>query len=159
MKYVPLYCLLLLLSSAGYAQFDISGAGKIHLIKGGSQPFNFGFSYFRQEGSYRFIVGQHNLIVNTVPQKYSLALILQEDDKVWIPDFVNEPLHGFELEIGGYKLKLYKDAEATAARGNFVFQLNNESFYFNRGPGQINFRFTEDGIKDVRVEGMFKPRK
>ncbi len=159
MKYLPLYCLLLLLSTASYAQFDIAGKGNVHLLDGSSQGFDFGFSYFRQEGHYRFIVGQHNITVNSVPKKYSLALILQDDDKVWVPDFVNEPLAGFALEIDGYKLKLYQDPEASKAKGNFVFQLNDELFYFNRGPGQVNFLFTESGIKDVRVEGMFKPRK
>jgi len=159
MKFIRFCCLLLLFSAPSHAQFDISGEGKVYLTKGTSQEFDFGFSYFRQEGAYRFIVGRHNLTVNSVPKKYSLAMILQDDDKVWVPDFVNEPLNGFEWEIEGYKLKLYRDENVTDAKGNFIFELDGEVFYFNRGPGQVNFRFTENGIKDVRVEGMFKPRK
>ena len=148
----------LLFSAASHAQFDISGEGKVHLVTGKSQEFDFGFSYFRQEGSYRFIVGRHTLTVQSVPQKYSLALILQ-DEHVWVPDFINEPINGFEVKIDDYTIKLYQDPEASNAKGNFVVQLNDEQFHFSRGPGQINFLFTEDGIKDVRVEGMFKPRR
>lgn len=150
---------LLLFSATSHAQFDISGEGKVYLVTGKSQEFDFGFSYFRQEGSYRFIVGRHTLTVQSVPQKYSLALILQDDEHVWVPDFINEPVNGFEVKIDDYTIKLYQDPEATNAKGNFVVQLNDEQFHFSRGPGQINFLFTEDGIKDVRVEGMFKPRR
>ncbi|HEX5793858.1 MAG TPA: hypothetical protein VFY01_11320 [Rheinheimera sp.] len=159
MRYLPLYLTLLLYAAVCQAQFDISGEGKVYLVKGTTQEFDFGFSYFRQEGSYRFIVGRHSLTVHTVPQKYSLALILQDDEQVWVPDFVNEPLTGFELQIEQYHIKLYQDPAANNAKGNFVVQLNDEQFYFSRGPGQINFLFTEQGIKDVRVEGMFKPRR
>jgi hypothetical protein len=158
MKYVPLFCLLLLFSGFSNAQFDISGEGKVYLLKGSTQQFDFGFSYFRQEGSYRFIVGRHSLTVSSVPKKYSLSMILQNDNQVWVPDFINEPLNGFELELDGYQLKLFRDPDSDA-KGQFVFKLNSETFYFERGPGQVNFLFTEDGIKDVRVEGMFKPRK
>ncbi|MGP9802280.1 hypothetical protein [Rheinheimera sp. NSM] len=142
-----------------YAQFDIAGEGKVQLTKGGEQEFDFGFSYFRQDGSYRFIVGRHSLSVHTVPQKYSLALILQNDQQVWVPDFINEPLSGFELQIEGYKLKLYQQPGVDDQPGKFILQFNDESYQFSRGPGQVNFYFTEQGIKDVRVEGMFKPKR
>src|SRR5690606_18232566 len=158
MRCLTLYFALLLFSATSHAQFDISGEGKVYLVTGKSQEFDFGFSYFRQEGSYRFIVGRYTLTVHSVPQKYSLALILQ-DEHVWVPDFINEPINGFEVNIGDYTIKLYKDPEASNAKGNFVVQLNDEQFHFSHGPGQINFLFTEDGIKDVRVEGMFKPRR
>lgn len=94
-----------------------------------------------------------------MPQKYSLSLILQDDKYVWVSDFINEPLLGFELQIEQYHLRLFQDPEADKAKGNFVLQLNDERFMFSRGPGQVNFMFTEEGIKDVRVEGMFKPRR
>ena len=158
-RHLILFTGLLLFSATSHAQFDISGEGKVYLATGKSQEFDFGFSYFRQEGSYRFIVGRHTLTVQSVPQKYSLALILQNDEQVWVPDFINEPINGFEVTIDDYVIKLYQDSEATNAKGKFVLQLNDEQFHFSRGPGQINFLFTEDGIKDVRVEGMFKPRR
>ena len=158
MKYLWLISLLLL-SPSTYAQFDIYGEGTVQLVNGNTQPFDFGFSYFRQDGQYRFIVGRYSLTVPSVPQKYSLALVLQDDKQVWVADFINEPLTGFDLELEQYQIKLYQDNSRENARGGFVLQLNNERYYFNRGPGQVNFLFNEQGIKDVRVEGMFKPAK
>ncbi len=163
MKHRLLPCLVLLflvlLSPYSYAQFDIYGEGTVQLANGKTQPFDFGFSYFRQDGQYRFIVGRYSLTVPSVPQKYSLALVLQDDKQVWVSDFINEPLIGFDLELEQYQIKLYQDNSRVNARGGFVLQLNDERYYFNRGPGQINFLFTEQGIKEVRVEGMFKPAK
>lgn len=158
MKYLWLLSLLLLIPST-YAQFDIYGEGTVQLANGQSQPFDFGFSYFRQDGQYRFIVGRHSVMVPSVPRKYSLALVLQDDKQVWVADFINEPLTGFNFELEQYQIKLYQDSSLTNARGGFVLQLNDERYYFNRGPGQVNFIFTEQGLKDVWVEGMFKPAR
>lgn len=151
-------CILLLFSTKAFAQFDINGEGTVYLVNGRSQQFDFGFNYFRQEGSYRFIAGRYNLVVQSVPLKFSLALILQDENQVWVPDFINEPLRGFELEIDEYTLKLYQQ-ENDEGKTVFAFSLNGEVFFFDRGPGQVNFLFNEDGIREVRVEGMFKPRK
>ncbi|WP_445766069.1 hypothetical protein [Rheinheimera sp.] len=140
------------------AQFDISGEGSVFLVNGTTQQFDFGFSLFRQDGSYRFIVGRYNLDVPTVPQKYSLALILQDDKHVWVPDFINEPLLGFELKIEQYHIKLFQDPKSDA-KGHFIVQLNDERFQFSRGPGQVSFLFNDNGIKEVRVDGMFKPQR
>lgn len=141
------------------AQFDISGEGKVTLTDNSSKAFDFGFSYIRQDGTYRFTVGRQSLNVPSVPQKYSIAVVLQGRSHVWVPDFINEPLTSFELQLEQYSIKLFADPQAVNAPGNFVLQLNDETYYFNRGPGQINFYFTETGIRDVRIEGMFKPRK
>lgn len=149
----------MLFAPLSYAQFNISGEGKVTLTDNSSKTFDFGFSYFRQDGTYRFIVGEQSLNVSSVPKKYSIAVILQDNSTVWVPDFINEPLSSFELQLDKYSIKLSADPNATKAPGNMVLQLNNETFYFNRGPGQINFYFSESGIRDVRVEGMFKPRK
>lgn len=163
MKHRLLPCLVLfflvLISPNSYAQFDIYGEGTVQLANGQKQPFDFGFSYFRQDGQYRFIVGRHSLFVPSVPQKYSLALVLQDDKHVWVTDFINEPLTGFDLALEQYQIKLYQDNSLTNVRGGFVLQLNDERYHFNRGPGQVNFLFTEQGIKEVRVEGMLKPAK
>ena len=147
-----------LLALPAQAQFDITGEGNVFLVNGTTQQFDFGFSLFRQDGSYRFIVGRYNLNVPTAPKKYSLALILQDDKHVWVTDFINEPLLGFELQIEQYRIKLFRDPDSDA-KGHFILQINDERFQFRRGPGQISFLFNDRGIKDVRVDGMFKPRR
>ncbi|WP_333609308.1 hypothetical protein [Arsukibacterium sp.] len=159
MRLMLLSTLLWLVPTAAWAQFEIDGEGSLLLANDRTVEFDYGFSYYLQEGQYRFIVGRQSLNVPSVPQKYSLALILQQDKAVWVPDFINDPLLGFELTIDDYVIKLYQDDSARQAPGRFVVSLNGELFHFSRGPGQINFYFTEQGIKEVRVEGMFKPRR
>ena len=151
--------LLLLFPHYGWAQFDISGAAELTFENGQQQQLSYRFRYFRQEGHYHFVAGEQQLTVPSLPQKYSLALILQDNKDVWIPDFSKVPIHSFSFSIAGNDIKLMRDPAATEAPGSFTLQLNDEIYYFNRGPGQINFYFTEDGIKEVKIEGMFKPRK
>lgn len=154
-----LLCTAFVFAPLSQAQFELDGEGKVTLTDNSSQLFDFGFSYFRQDGTYRFTVGRQSLNVPSVPKKYSVAVILQDNSQVWVPDFINQPISSFELQLEQYSIKLFADPLAVNAPGNFVLQLNDETYYFNRGPGQINFYFTETGIRDVRVEGMFKPRK
>lgn len=156
--FVIRYCLLLLFftSMPVMAQFDLDGTGSVVLTNGRTESFDFGFSYFRQDGFYRFIVGRQSINVPSVPKKYSLVLILQNEEFVWVPDFINQPITGFDFNLEQHKIQLFKD-DKSEARGKYILQVNNERFQFSRGPGQINFYFTEQGIKEIRVEGMYKP--
>lgn len=142
-----------------WAQFDLSGAADLTLENGQQKQLTYSFRYFRQEGNYHFVAGEQKLVVPSVPQKYSIALILQDNKDVWVPDFSKMPVQGFHFSIGGNTIVLRRDPAVTEAPGNFTLQLNDEIFYFNRGPGQINFYFSEEGIKEVKIEGMLKPRK
>lgn len=148
---------LLLFSTLAHGQFDIAGNGSVHRADGTTEPVTLNFKYFRQDGDYHFVAGQQQLVVPSVPQKYSLTVVLQKDNSVWLSEFTNDPLLGFDLKIGSQNIKLYKDPMATKARGNFVLDVNGDVFQFSTGPGRINFLFKEDGIKEVRIEGMFKP--
>ncbi|MDX1676630.1 hypothetical protein [Arsukibacterium sp.] len=146
----------LLMSFPVFAQFQLTGKGTYTLLDGKTVPFQHGFSYIRKEGQYHFSVGKQSLTVNSVPQKYSLALILQNDDEVWVPDFVNAPLRRFEYEISGFSLKLTQEPDIKDGRGNFILHYDGGRYRFNRGPGQVNFIFNEDGIERVEIKGMFK---
>lgn len=151
-------CTALLFPFICHAQFDITGQAELILSNGNTQKMDYGFRYFRQDGSYHFIVGEHKLIVPSVPQKYSLALILQQKTQVWVPDFSKEPVQSFTFNIAGSEISLRHDP-AVDSPGNFIVQLNSEIYHFNRGPGQINFYFTEEGISEIKIEGMLKPKK
>jgi hypothetical protein len=146
----------LLLSLPAYAQFQLSGSGSYTLRDGKTVPFQYDFGYTRKEGQFHFSAGKQSLIVSNLPQKYSLALILQNEDEVWVPDFVNAPLSSFEYEIGDFELKLTQEPELKDGRGNFILHYDGGRYRFNRGPGQVNFIFNDEGIERVEIKGMFK---
>lgn len=139
-----------------FAQFQLTGNGSYTLQDGKNVPLQYGFGYTRIEGQYHFNAGEQSLTVSSLPQKYSLALILQNEDEVWVPDFINAPLIGFEFEISDFKLKLIQEPELKDGRGNYVLHYDGGRYRFNRGPGQINFMFNDEGIAQVEIKGMFK---
>ncbi|MBZ9612014.1 hypothetical protein [Rheinheimera maricola] len=140
------------------AQFDIEGAAQMTLSNGNTEQLNYGFRYFRQDGNYHFVAGQQRIVVPSVPQKYSLTLILNDKNQVWVPDFSKEPLQYFTLSIAGADIVLSHEP-STDSPGHFVLQYNGEIYYFSRGPGQVNFYFTEEGISEIKIAGMLKPHK
>ncbi|SNY55583.1 hypothetical protein SAMN06297280_2909 [Arsukibacterium tuosuense] len=146
----------LLFSLSAVAQFQLTGNGSYTLQDGETIPFQYGFGYTRKEGQFHFSAGKQSLVVSSLPQKYSLALILQNEDEVWIPDFVNAPISSFDYEISGFEIKLTQEPELKDGRGNFVLHYDGGRYRFNRGPGQVNFIFNDEGIARVEIKGMFK---
>ncbi|MDP4535024.1 hypothetical protein Q3O60_02345 [Alkalimonas collagenimarina] len=140
-----------------FAYFEVEGKGIVHLKNGDSKPFTFGFSYTRRDGRNVFIVGKNSLPVQQVPQKYSLALVLHQDSYVWVNDFVDEPLIGFDFEIDGHRLKLYRE-DGLRERGSYVIEINGVRHHFSRNIGQINFYFKPQGIDRVEPESFIRPR-
>jgi hypothetical protein len=151
--------LLLLISSKVCADFSIEGKLALQFSDGRQQQQVFPIQLIREQGNYLFSAGSQQTRLNAPLQKYSLALILQNDQNVWVTDFANQPLTGFLLEIAGYEIALRRDPQARTARGNYQVQFNDEIFYFSSSPGQINFLFNEQGIAEIQVKGMFKPRR
>ncbi|KKO44168.1 hypothetical protein WG68_17070 [Arsukibacterium ikkense] len=146
----------LLFSLPALAQFQLMGKGSYTLQDGKTIPLQYGFSYIRKDGEFYFSAGKQSLTVSSLPQKYSLTLILQNENEVWVPDFVNAPLAGFEFEIADFDLKLTQDPDLKDGRGNYILYYDGGRYRFSRGPGQVNFVFNDEGIARVEIKGMLK---
>lgn len=150
---------LLLMSFSSHATFNYEGEVKLHFTNGEQRTEKFSLTLTREAGSYLFNVGSQSARLPAPPQKYSLSLILQQDREVWVTDFADQPLKAFNLSIADYKIVLEHDPQAPTARGKFFLQFGDEIYYFGRGPAQINFKLKPEGIVDVEIRGMFKPRR
>lgn len=150
---------LLLCSSAASADFKYNGDLLLHLMNGEQRSQIFELSLTTEARAYLFQAGAQRARLPTPPQKYSLSLILQNEREVWVTDFAAQPLQAFSLQIADYQINLLQDPQARAARGRFVLQVGEESYYFSRGPAQINFILNQDGITEIEVRGMFKPHR
>lgn len=148
---------LLLVSATAQAQFNLKGKVKLDPVDGMAMEQPFSFSFQPENGAHRFTVASQSLLVNSVPQKYSLALI-QQQEHLWVPDFSDTPLKGFDLNVAGHEVLLYRDnSQKSPHFGLFVLMVDGERYLFHRGPGQVNFYFTDNGVKEVQVKGMLKP--
>lgn len=150
---------LLFVSFCSHATFNYEGELKLHLTTGEQRTQKFPLALIREAGGYLFYVGAQSARVPAPPQKYALSLILQHDRDVWVTDFTDQPLQAFTLSIADYEIRLKQDPQATAARGRFILEFDNETYFFGRGPAQINFKLEPSGIVDIEIRGMFKPRR
>ncbi|OYW95149.1 MAG: hypothetical protein B7Z18_03925, partial [Alishewanella sp. 32-51-5] len=98
--------LLLLMSTKVFADFSVEGKLALQFADGQQQQQAFPMQLIREQGSYIFSVGSQQTRLNAPLQKYSLALILQNDQDVWVTDFANQPLNGFTLQIAEYEITL-----------------------------------------------------
>lgn len=146
----------LLFSLPAVGQFQLMGNGSYTLQDGKTVPLQYGFSYIRKDGEFHFSAGKQSLVVSSLPQKYSLSLILQNEAEVWVPDFINAPIAGFEYEIADFVLKLTQEPDLKDGRGNYILHFDGGRYRFSRGPGQINFLFNDQGVAQVEIKGMLK---
>ncbi|MCC5826635.1 hypothetical protein [Alkalimonas sp.] len=148
----------LIFSFPAQAYFEVQGSGVVQLKDGTSRLVEFGFTFTRIDGRNTFIAGPHKLAVQQVPQKYSLSLVLHNSDYVWVADFANAPLIGFDFKIAGHHIKLYKE-EGLRMPGSFVIEIDGIRHHFSRNIGQIDFTFDQSGIKGLEPKSFLRPRQ
>ncbi len=98
-----------------------------------------------------FRLGQQQMAVAESPKRYTLALVLNEQQQVWVPDFSPEPVSGFNWQLGPHHIKLSKAAISQL----YQLQIDQQLYQFtSKKRGQIHFVLSETGIKEIRVESM-----
>jgi hypothetical protein len=146
-----LVALFVLLSSPLHAEYDYPGAGYYVDTKGQKHHFDFGLALLKQSDRYVFRLGKQEIAVSESPKRYTLALVLNDQQHIWVPDFTKEPVTAFTWQIGQHQLKLQQE---TVKQG-YVLQIGEHRYQFTaKKRGQIHFTLTENGISDIRVESM-----
>ena len=143
-----------------WAYFTLPGQGQLVLLDGSKQSLQFGFSFTQKNGTEVFQAGIQEVEVAELPDKYTLALVLHQNEQIWVTDWINKPLQGFEWSLGKHSFKLRKNTDpkyADKARGGYVLLFDNTPYFFHKNMAQIKFHFTKDGVSEIRIEGMFTP--
>ncbi len=145
---------LLLFCSSLYAEFRLEGLLQVtdpygKLIK---KDMPLAFTITNDENKFR--IGSHEYKVAGQPEKYSIALILQKNNLVWVQEFHRTPVKTFEWQIGDHKIKLYKEILNNPVKGDYILAIDDKEYFFNNPLAQINFEFNEEGIDGISVDGM-----
>ena len=157
-----LMLLFLLWGSTAWGYFTVQGQGQLVLLDGTKQSLQFGFSFIQKNGTEVFQAGIQEVEVAELPDKYTLALVLHQDEQIWVTDWVNKPLLSFEWSLGKHNFKLSKNTDPKyegKARGGYVLMFDNTPYFFHKNMAQIKFHFNKDGISEIRIEGMFTPSR
>ncbi len=106
-----------------------------------------------------FQAGIQEVEVAELPDKYTLALVLHQDEQIWVTDWINQPLQGFEWTLGKHSFKLNKNRSKIPgqSRGGYVLMFDKTPYFFHKNMAQIKFHFHKEGVSEVRIEGMFTP--
>lgn len=149
-----------ILSPMAHADFDYSGQGTLLDEAGASQNFQFGFSFLQHEGAYKFNAGRLSMAVDEVPKRYTLELVLNDKQQIWISEFSKKPLLGFEWQIGKHQLQLKTEPATSPKSGQYKLTIDKTDYFFtSKNRGQIHFNFTDKGITDIEVDSMMTPKR
>jgi hypothetical protein len=152
---------LMLFSSAVSADFNFTGQAKLHAVDGQASTIPFGFSFLKAAEGYIFSLGEHQMEVEEVPKRFTLALVLNEQNQVWVTDFSKSPLHGFDWNIAPHSIQLVKQHDLVPKRpGDYTLLINGTRYHFTeKKRGLIHFNFNEKGIDTITVEAMVMPKR
>lgn len=143
-----------LLSFNAAADFNYDGKLKITYPSGQSIEKEMPLSYTKKDYDHTFQVGEHVFNVSGKPESYSIAMLLQPNNLVWVQEFAKGQFESFKLELGDYKFKLVKKILNEPVKGDYILSVGNVDYFFQQNLAQITFQFDDDGIKEVEVDGM-----
>lgn len=134
------------------ADFIASGSGNLTYPTGLKQPLDFKLSF--QKGT--FSAGPLSMQTRNVPEKYSLGIMLYKDKHVMVQEFANGYFKEFDLTISGHKISLRKQTFKEKVKGDYVLNIDGIDYFFTSSIGQIEFMLSDQGIKDIEVQGLVK---
>ncbi|MEJ6474517.1 hypothetical protein [Pseudoalteromonas piscicida] len=146
---------LLAFSSACYADFDFKGEGTLTYPTGVDKAFEFGFAWNKQAEKFRIGANQYDM--SELPESYSVAITLSKDDtRIWIQEFNQGFISEFTWNIADHTIALVKKDFKDAVKGNYVLTVNGIDYFFARDNVSITLSFDDDGIENVKVDGVTK---
>lgn len=162
-RLLPCICLLvpsILFSPVALSDFEYVGQGTLTTETGQTERFQFGFSYLQFDGEYKFSAGKLSMAVDEVPKRYTLELVKNEQQQVWVSDFSKKPLLGFEWQIGGHQLQLKKIEPPSPKAGQYQLTIDNTEYFFtSKNRGQVHFKFNDKGIAEIDVGSMMTAKR
>lgn len=145
---------LFFVSLPSFAEFELPGKGVIRYSTGVEKPFNFGFAWSPVEDKFTIGSKAYNM---DLPESYSVAITLSKDDsQVWVQEFAQSFIEGFDWEIGDHKIILRKATFAQPVKGNYVLSLDGVDYFLMKNNISITFNFEHRGLTSVRLEGVTK---
>jgi hypothetical protein len=146
---------LLLVSLPSFADFNIDGKLKLtYPYDDEIKELPFPLSYSHENDDHTFSIGPHTFQVTGQPESYSFALILKDNNFVWLQELSDREFESFSLVLGEHKLKLVKRILNKPVKGDYILTIDGVDYFFNNTLTQINFTFDDDGIAGISVYGM-----
>ncbi|MDA8622448.1 hypothetical protein N9L48_07385 [Psychrosphaera sp.] len=110
---------------------------------------------FSNEGNIqKFIIGENQFKVPGKPEKYSIAILLQDNNFVWVQEFHSKPIKSFVWQLGEHKISLVKEILRKPVKGDYILSIDDKDYFFNNRLAQVTFIFNDEGIESFDVSGM-----
>lgn len=136
------------------ADFSLDGTLKAVDPRGSVIERDMPMAFNKSGDSYRFKIGKFDYKVPSRPEKYSIALVLQETNFVWIQEFNKRPIKSFEWNLGDHKIALFKQILKKPVKGDYILSIDDKDYFFRNRLAQITFIYNDEGIETIEVDGM-----
>jgi len=145
---------LIFITTPSLADFNLDGQLKLKSPYGDKTEIPFPLSYTQQGDKHKFVIGPNSFNVTGQPEIYSFAMLLQDNNYVWLQEFSDEQFKSFSLTLGEHKLALSKLILNEPVKGDYILTIDDTDYFFQNKMAQINFIFDDNGIAEIEVDGM-----
>lgn len=145
---------LAVISPHAFADFDFPGTGTLRYPTGVEKPFQFGFAWQAQSETVTIGSKSYNM---ALPESYSVAITLSKDEsQIWVQEFNNGFIEGFEWQIGDHHLSLKKKQFSEPVKGNYIMTLDGREYFLARNNISVEIDFNDEGIAQIAIDGVTK---
>ncbi|QTH64401.1 hypothetical protein J1N51_02625 [Psychrosphaera ytuae] len=152
-------CLVLGFASLAFSNValaDFSLTGELNAVdpRGKSIKKDMPMAFTQVGDDFKFKIGKFEYKVPSRPEKYSIALVLQDNNFVWVQEFNKRPIKSFEWKLGEHNIRLYKEVLKKPVKGDYILAIDDKDYFFKNKLAQITFIYNEEGIEAIEVDGM-----
>ncbi|WP_241968771.1 hypothetical protein [Idiomarina tyrosinivorans] len=151
--------ILMTLTFTAHADWLEKGKGTVTYPSGRVDNINFDFEYKTVFDEHYFRAGQSQIHVDEVPPNYILNMIINDAGNIYVAEFSNGFLHGFDFHLGKHRVwvrKLPEDERDGEIMGDFLVKIDDKDYLFNTTHPTVIFEFDENGVADISGSGYIK---
>jgi hypothetical protein len=145
---------LLIFSFMSYADFEYEGKLSVVYPAKTKDESDFNLAYRQKGFDHEFQIGKQTFKVGGQPESYSLAIVLEPNNLVRVLEFSNRQIETFHLDLADYNIRLKKKILSKPVKGDYILSIKNVDYFFQQNLAQITFKFDDEGIKGIEVDGM-----
>lgn len=133
--------------------------GTITYPSGRTAPLDYKFAFLNENGQTYFHAGQQKVATNSVPPNYILNMIVSKNGELYVPEFAQGSLHGFDLRVGEHHIRITKKPTAEgeqAALSDYRVLIDDRNMLLDTTHPTIMFEFDDTGLIGINGSGYKK---
>lgn len=147
------------LSLPAFADWVEPLKGTITYPSGRTAPLDYQFAFLNDNGQTYFHAGKQKVATDSVPPNYILNMIVGKNGDLYVPEFAQGSLHGFDVRVGDHRIRIQRTAPTDskqASLNDYRVLIDDRNMLLDTTHPTIMFEFDDTGLIGINGSGYKK---